>query len=300
MQWEHCTFGILSHNSNNCTLPNSRVIYFELGNVEELQALLCCKSAWSASRWGWFSIFLTTSWTRSCSAFATACYILGTLKWWEITTSLTKGNPWERAGFTNNRSHGKGIGSILSQGNIYTLSQYEVLKKVIHLLRQSLQVHREEDGAVYFWRTKENLQNPFPIFSLVWRSLESMLGSRRRSKKNVPVLYWWFRNNCLFQSSSRTFWTKSYWSFITGHCCDAERILPTYLPYWMCVQSSFYHQFWIETWRSEFKLDSDSILSAWSYGQKSQRSWWDWLECTTSRTIRAPCMEETSRRGLGR
>ena len=42
------------------------------------------------------------------------------------------------------------------------LSEYEVSKKVIHLLRHSQQVYREEDGAVHFWRIKENLQNPFP------------------------------------------------------------------------------------------------------------------------------------------
>ena len=44
----------------------------------------------------------------------------------------------------------------------HSLSAYEVSKKVIHLLRHSQQVHREEDGAVHFWRIKENLQNPFP------------------------------------------------------------------------------------------------------------------------------------------
>ena len=43
----------------------------------------------------------------------------------------------------------------------YSLSEYEVSKKVIHLLRHSQKVHREEDGAVHFWRIKENLQNPF-------------------------------------------------------------------------------------------------------------------------------------------
>ena len=44
----------------------------------------------------------------------------------------------------------------------YALSEYEVSKKVIHLLRHSEKVHREDDGAVHFWRIKENLQNPFP------------------------------------------------------------------------------------------------------------------------------------------
>ena len=44
----------------------------------------------------------------------------------------------------------------------HSLSAYEVSKKVIHLLRHSQQVQREEDGAVHFWRMKENLQNQFP------------------------------------------------------------------------------------------------------------------------------------------
>ena len=44
----------------------------------------------------------------------------------------------------------------------YSLSEYEVWKKVIYLLRHSQQVHREEDGAVHFWRMMENLQNQFP------------------------------------------------------------------------------------------------------------------------------------------
>ena len=37
----------------------------------------------------------------------------------------------------------------------HSLSAYEVSKKVIHLLRHSQQVHREEDGAVHFCRIKE-------------------------------------------------------------------------------------------------------------------------------------------------
>ena len=43
-----------------------------------------------------------------------------------------------------------------------SLSAYEVSKKEIHLLRHSQKVHREDDGAVHFWRIKENLQNQFP------------------------------------------------------------------------------------------------------------------------------------------
>ena len=44
----------------------------------------------------------------------------------------------------------------------YSLSNYEVSKKLIHLLRHGKQVHREDDGAIEFWRIKEDLQKHFP------------------------------------------------------------------------------------------------------------------------------------------
>ena len=43
----------------------------------------------------------------------------------------------------------------------HSLSAYEVSKKVMYLLRHSQQMHREEYGAVQFWRIKENLQKYF-------------------------------------------------------------------------------------------------------------------------------------------
>ena len=49
----------------------------------------------------------------------------------------------------------------IEPGN-HSLSENEVPKKVIHLLRRSQQVQREEDGAVHFWRIKEHLQSQFP------------------------------------------------------------------------------------------------------------------------------------------
>ena len=48
----------------------------------------------------------------------------------------------------------------------HSLSAYEVSKKVIHLVRHSQQVHREEDGAVHFWRIKEKSSVP-TVYSLV-------------------------------------------------------------------------------------------------------------------------------------
>ena len=44
----------------------------------------------------------------------------------------------------------------------YSLSAYDIPKKVINLLRHSQTVQREDDGAVQFWRIKNFLQNQFP------------------------------------------------------------------------------------------------------------------------------------------
>ena len=68
---------------------------------------------------------------------------------------------------------------------------------------------------------------------LVWQSMESMLGSRRRSEKEPSVLHW-FRNNLFSPSSSRAFRTQSFWSSIARQCCDSERILPTSVAHLMC------------------------------------------------------------------
>ena len=72
----------------------------------------------------------------------------------------------------------------------HSLSAYEVSKKVIHLLRHSQQVQREKDGAVHFWRIKENLQSQFPQI-LHWSDdrWKACLAAGRRSKKTIPVLY---------------------------------------------------------------------------------------------------------------
>ena len=49
----------------------------------------------------------------------------------------------------------------------YSFSEYEVSTKVTFLLLHSQNVHREQDGAVQFWRIKENVQNQLP-HSLHW------------------------------------------------------------------------------------------------------------------------------------
>ena len=50
----------------------------------------------------------------------------------------------------------------------YSLSAYEVSKKVIHLLRHSQKVQREDDGAVHFWKLKNIFRVNFHKFLLHW------------------------------------------------------------------------------------------------------------------------------------
>ena len=201
--------------------------------------------------------------------------------------------------FTKNRSHGKKELDRYWTRETFSLRVrgFEESDSSSSSLTESTS-RRRWSGS--FLENKGKSSEPIlTIYSLVWRSMESMFGSRRRSKKEIPVLYWWSRSTCLLPSSSRTLRTQSYWSFIAGQCGASEQLLPVHLPCRMCVSSSCYHQFGINTWRSKFEHKTDSILSAcWSYGHKSQGSWCDRLECTTSCTILAQCMEETSRRGI--
>ena len=104
------------------------------------------------------------------------------------------------------------------------------------------------------------------------------------------VLYWFFRSNLVLPSSSRSFRTQYRWSFITGQCDNSEQLLPAYSPCWMCVQFAFYHQLWINTWRSKFEQMADSILSACgSYGQGTQGSWEDRLG--VHRVLHGTCIQ---------
>ena len=141
-------------------------------------------------------------------------------------------------------------------------------------------------------------KSSFTNTTLVRQSLESMLGSRRRSKKEISVLHWGFRNNCLspelFKDIQdaislihhyRTRWWFRADSSITFTILDVRLIF---------ILSSTID------WYLEVRIQAgDSILLAhWSKRQRSSRSWTYWLLSTTSSTVRTQYMEEPSRRGI--
>ena len=63
-------------------------------------------------------------------------------------------------------------------------------------------------------------------------------------------------------SSSRSFRTQPHWSYFAGHCGYSDRFLRVHLSCRMCVQFTFTHQLGINTWRTKFEQQTDSILSA--------------------------------------
>ena len=67
----------------------------------------------------------------------------------------------------------------------YSISDYEVSKKLNHLLRHG-NLPRENDRAIEFWRIKDDLQKK--ILALARRQVEEKYG-RRRKQENIPVLY---------------------------------------------------------------------------------------------------------------
>ena len=71
----------------------------------------------------------------------------------------------------------------------YSLSDYAVSKKLIHLLRHA-RIQREEDGAIEFWRLKDYLRNDF-VRSQHWSDemWKKSMARRRRKQANIPALY---------------------------------------------------------------------------------------------------------------
>ena len=97
----------------------------------------------------------------------------------------------------------------IEPGN-HSLSVYEVSKKVIHLLRHSQQVQREEDGAVHFWRIEENLQKHLP-YCPHWsddkwkKSMAGGGGNKKRYQYCTDSSVHFWRINNIFRVNSHKF-----------------------------------------------------------------------------------------------
>ena len=134
-----------------------------------------------------------------------------------------------------------------------SLSDYAVSKKVIHLLRHSQTVQREEDGAVQFWRIKNFLQSQFPQV-LYWSDdrwkacLAAGGGAKRRYQycTDVSGIIVYFR---ALQGHSGC-------NLIDPTLQDNVIIQSNFFQYMYhvgcAINLHFHHQFGIDTWRSKF------------------------------------------------
>ena len=151
----------------------------------------------------------------------------------------------------------------------YSISDYAVSKKLIRLLRHA-RIQREDDGAIEFWRIEDDLQKYF-LYCHHWsddkwkKSMAGGGGNKKRyqycTDSSGVILYL----RALQGHSGRSLIDPT----LQDNVVDSEQLLPIHLSCRMCNQFTFHHQFGIDTWRSKFEQQTDSILSACgSHGQK--------------------------------
>ena len=142
------------------------------------------------------------------------------------------------------------------------LASYDLSKKVINLLRHNQTLQREEDGAIEFYKIKfifeiiihKNRIGLMIDGKLVWLQEEA----RNEDISIALIIREQFSTSELFKdilvatSLIQRFRTMWRW----------ELDIPLHLPRWMHIQSSFYYQQWIDTWRSRFEQKTDSVLLA--------------------------------------
>ena len=148
---------------------------------------------------------------------------------------------------------------------------YPVAKRLNTLLRHG-QLPREEDGAIEFWKLRRwSSEQIWALSTLVWWNVEEQNGRRRKQQEKISILYWPVRTrNSLSLSSSRSFRTQSHWSCTSGQCVTSKQFLRVHLSCWMCNQFTFHHKFRIDSGRTKFEQQTDSILAAsGSHAQES-------------------------------
>ena len=178
----------------------------------------------------------------------------------------------ERAGSPRIVPIGKRTWTDVEPGK-YSFSDYELSKKVMYLLRHSRGVHREEDGAVQFWRIKENLQKYF-LYCPRWsdNKWKACLAARGGEKRR-------------FQYCTDSSGTIVYLRALQGH--SGCNLIDPSLQDNVIIQNNFFQYIYhvgcainlhsiissgLIPGRSKFEQQTDSIPSACgSHGQKITR-----------------------------
>ena len=74
-------------------------------------------------------------------------------------------------------------------------------------------------------KKRQSSETSFVLSLLIWRKVEEKHDKKRRKQEKIPALYWFFRNNLVPPSSSRSFRTQFHWSHCAGQCHYSGRFL---------------------------------------------------------------------------
>ena len=135
-------------------------------------------------------------------------------------------------------------------------------KRLNTLLRHG-ELPREEDGAIEFWRLKDDLRNKFehsPQYwsDDVWKSKMARGGGNKKRFQYCTDSS--EKRNSLPSSSSRPFKTQSHRPITTRQCIDSEQFLRVHLSYWMCGQCTLHNKFRIDSGRTKSSKDRQTIF----------------------------------------
>ena len=139
---------------------------------------------------------------------------------------------------------------------------YPVAKRINTLLRHG-ELLREEDGAIEFWRLKDDLRNKFEYSQYwsddAWKS--KMAGGRATRKDFNIVLIRQDKNILTFRALQGHSGRNPIDPTFAGQCVDSEQFLRVHLSYWMCSQFTLHHKFRINSGRTNSGRDqTDGIL----------------------------------------
>ena len=139
----------------------------------------------------------------------------------------------------------------------YSPTDYSMSEKLINHLRHG-SLSRKDDGAIEFWKIKDYFQNPFIGLFEKWKSIMARGGGNKKIFQHCidssgEILYL----RALQGHSGRNLIYPSLQDNVLIPDDSSSAFITL-----MCNQFTFHHQFRIDTGRSTFEQQTDSILSA--------------------------------------
>ena len=183
--------------------------------------------------------------------------------------------------------------TIKARSRVYNLS-----KKVINLLRHNQKLHREEDGAIQFYKIKFHLRDhhsQIQKWSDLW--LACLFQAEDPNEDISIALITWDQSfiSVLFKDILGT--VSLILRYQTTYWLDLEYFLTFTM--WEAILIFTQLSAWTGTWRPEFEQKTICVLLAcWSKRRRPQRSKEYWLLCSASCPIRAKHLETASGYGI--